>query len=125
MRKVFLSAFPKAILLLATSASLSSCAMMMSSAATGLAENLSTAIMNQDDPEIVRAGAPSYLLLLDSFVEGSPEDPDILSAGATLYATYGAVFAEDEVRASRLTSRARRYALKAMCETYAPACGWP
>ncbi|MGI9247756.1 MAG: TRAP transporter TatT component family protein, partial [Woeseiaceae bacterium] len=41
------------------------------------------------------------------------------------YATYGAVFAEDEVRASRLTSRARRYALKAMCETYAPACGWP
>jgi hypothetical protein len=97
----------------------------MSSATNGLAENLSTAIQNQDDPELVRAGAPSYLLLLDSFVEGSPEDPKILSAGATLYATYGAVFADDEVRASRLTRRARRYALRAMCETYEPACGWP
>jgi hypothetical protein len=125
MRKFFSIPFLKAIMLLAASASLSSCAIVVSSAATGLAENLSTAILNQDDPEIVRAGAPSYLLLLDSFVEGSPDDPDILSAGATLYATYGAVFAEDEVRASRLTSRARRYALRAMCEIYEPACGWP
>lgn len=125
MRYVFSSLYLKVMILLAVSTSLSSCAIVVSNAATGLAENLSTAILNQDDPEIVRAGAPSYLLLLDSFVEGSPEDPDILAAGATLYATYGAVFADDEVRASRLTSRARRYALKALCETHAPACDWP
>jgi len=105
--------------------SLSACSTLVSSAATGLSNNLSAAILNQDDPELVRAGAPSYLLLLDSFVEGSPEDPAILSAGATLYATYGAVFADDEVRASRLTTRARRYALTAMCETYTPSCIWP
>ncbi len=111
-------------LLLACIASLSGCAAMVSSAATNLADNLSTAILNQDDPELVRAGAPSYLLLLDSFIEGSPDDPAILSAGATLYATYGAVFADDEVRASRLTTRARGYALTAMCESYAPSCGW-
>jgi len=98
---------------------------MISSAATNLSDNLSTAILNQDDPELVRAGAPSYLLLLDSFIEGNPDDPAILSAGATLYATYGAVFADDDVRASRLTKRARRYALTAMCESYAPSCDWP
>jgi len=111
-------------LLLFCGAFLSGCAAMISSAATNLADNLSTAIVNQDDPELVRAGAPSYLLLLDSFVEGSPDDPDILAAAATLYATYGAVFADNEVRASRLTTRGRRYALAAMCETYAAACGW-
>jgi len=125
MRKVRLNRLFNAALLLAASLSLGACASLVSSAATGLADNLSLAILNQDDPELVRAGAPSYLLLLDSFVEGSPDDPDILAAGATLYATYGAVFAEDPVRASRLTSRARRYALKAMCESYTPACGWP
>jgi len=125
MRKVFADSAYRASLLLLASVSLGGCASLLSSAATGLADNLSTAILNQDDPETVRAGAPSYLLLLDSFVEGNPDDPDILAAGATLYATYGAVFAEDEVRASRLTSRARRYALKAMCESYSPACGWP
>lgn len=104
---------------------LSGCASMMASAASGLADNLSVAMLNQDDPETVRAGAPSYLLLLDSFVEGDPDDPDILAAGATLYASYGAVFADDEQRAARLTTRARSYALRAICEAYEPACNWP
>ncbi len=125
MRNVCSISAPKASLALLALACLSGCASMMSSVATGLADNLSIAILNQDDPETVRAGAPSYLLLLDSFVQGSPDDPDILAAGATLYATYGAVFVEDELRASRLTSRARRYALTAMCESYSPACSWP
>ena len=125
MRTVFPYYVLKALLLLISSVALSGCTVIVSSAANGLAENLSVAILNQDDPELVRAGAPSYLLLLDSFVEGSPNNPDILAAAATLYATYGAVFANDEVRASRLTTRARRYALNAMCESYLPACGWP
>ena len=97
----------------------------MSSAASGLADNLSSAILNQDDPETVRAGAPSYMLLLDSFLEGDPDNPELLASAATLYASYGAVFADNPVRASRLTTRARNYAGKAMCETYTPACDWP
>ena len=125
MRTVFPNFVPKAVLLLVSSVALSGCTILVSSAATGLADNLSGAILNQDDPELVRAGAPSYLLLLDSFVEGNPNDADILAAAATLYATYGAVFADDEIRASRLTKRARRYALTAMCESYSPACVWP
>ena len=125
MRIVFPYFLLKALFLLFSGAALGGCTVIVSSAANGLAENLSAAILNQDDPELVRAGAPSYLLLLDSFVESSPDNPDILAAAATLYATYGAVFAKDEVRASRLTTRARRYALTAMCESYFPACGWP
>ena len=103
---------------------LAGCASLVSSAASGLADNLSTAILNQDDPATVRDGAPSYLLLLDSFLEGSPDDPELLAAGATLYASYGAVFAEDEVRAMRLTSRARSYAHRAICEDYSASCDW-
>lgn len=125
MRTVFPNFVLKAVLLLVSSVALSGCTILVSSAATGLADNLSDAILNQDDPELVRAGAPSYLLLLDSFVEGNPTDPDILAAAATLYATYGAVFADNKIRASRLTKRARRYALTAMCESYSPACAWP
>lgn len=97
----------------------------MSSAASGLADNLSSAILNQDDPETVRAGAPSYMLLLDSFLEGDPDNPELLASAATLYASYGAVFADDPKRASRLTARARNYAQAAMCESYAASCGWP
>ena len=124
MRKLFASRLFNALGLLLVAVTASGCAALISSAATNLSDNLSSAILNQDDPELVRAGAPSYLLLLDSFVEGSPEDPSILAASATLYATYGAVFADDELRASRLTTRARRYALAAVCESYAPSCAW-
>lgn len=114
------------ILLLALVAMLTSgCASLISAAASRFADNLSSAILNQDDPETVRAGAPSYLLLLDSFLEGNPDDPALLTAAATLYASYGAVFADDERRAARMTARARKYATKAMCETYSPACDWP
>jgi hypothetical protein len=97
---------------------------MMSSAASGLADNLSAAVLNQNDPETVRDGAPAYLLLLDSFLEGSPDDPDLNAAAANLYASYGAVFADDVERAQRLTEKARRYSSHALCESYSPSCDW-
>ncbi len=102
----------------------SGCSTVISSAAGGLAENLSAAILNQTDPATVRDGAPAYLLLLDSFVESNPENSDILQAGASLYTAYGAVFAEDAARAKRLTSRAREYGKRAMCKEHKPSCTW-
>ena len=48
------------------------CATVVATAGGGLAGNLNTAIMNQDDPALVRDGAPAYLLMPDSFVEGAP-----------------------------------------------------
>jgi len=115
--------FSVTLLLLAGSL-LGGCASLISNAATDLADNLSSAMLNQDDPETVRAGMPSYMLLMDSFVEGSPDDPAMLAAASNLYASYGFLFADDEVRASRLTTRARDYALRGMCETYAASCEW-
>ena len=104
---------------------LSGCATLMSSAASGLTDSISTSILNQDDPETAKAALPTFMVLIDGFINDNPDDPDILASGATLYASYGAIFAEDEARASRLTTRARGYALKAMCNSYEPACGWP
>ena len=125
MNSILRSFQSRYVLLAVAALQLGGCASMMSSAASGLADNLSSAILNQDDPETVRAGSPSYLLLLDSFIEGSPDDPVLLSAGAKMYASYGAVFADDELRASRLTKRGRNYAQRAMCETYKHSCNWP
>lgn len=116
---------PCTLALLAGVGLLPGCASLMSSAASGLADNLSSAVLNQSDPETVRDGAPAYMLLLDSFLEGSPDDPDLLIAAANLYASYGAVFADDPERAARLTDRAREYGRKAICERYRPACEWP
>jgi len=112
------------LLLTITSFAISGCGALVSKAANGFGENLTSAILNQDDPELVRAGMPSYILLLDSFLQGEENNPAILSAAASLYASYGAVFADDEIRAMRLTRRAREYGLEAMCAAYAEACDW-
>jgi len=102
----------------------SGCSMFVAKAADSFGTNLTSAILNQDDPELVRAGMPSYMILMDSFVQGSPDNPAMLSAAANLYASYGAVFVDDDARASRLTSRARDYALQAMCKSYEDSCDW-
>ena len=103
---------------------ISGCASLMSSFASGMADDLSAAVLNQNDPETVRDGAPAYLIMMDTFLERSPENPALLSAAASLYATYGTVFADDPERASRLTGRARDYSTKALCLSYKPSCDW-
>jgi hypothetical protein len=103
----------------------SGCTILVSSAASSFSENLFVAVLNQDDPELIRDGLPTLMLTMDSMIQGSPDSPQLLAAGASLYATYGAVFAVGEERALKLTARARRYGLQAMCETYEPSCVWP
>jgi len=102
----------------------SGCASVISSAASNFADNLSAAVLNQTDPETVQDGAPAYLLLVDSLLEGNPDNPALLAVAAQLYASYGAVFADDPLRAKRLTERARAYAFKGMCEAYPASCSW-
>lgn len=114
----------RAMLLLSWASVATGCASLVSNAASGFAENLSLAVLNQDDPETAKAALPSYMVLVDSLIEGSPDNADMLAAGAEMYASYGAVFADDNVRARRLTSKARDYALTAMCEQYNEACDW-
>ncbi len=102
---------------------LTGCSTLISNATNDLASNLSVAILHQDDPETVRDGAPAYLLMLDSFIAGSPNDPAMLEAAAELYAAYGVVFVDDPSRADRLTARSGDYAERALCITNTRACG--
>lgn len=102
---------------------LASCATVVATAGSGMAGSLNSAIMNQDDPELVRDGAPAYLLMLDSFVEGAPDNVAALSAAAQLYAAYGVVFVDDPVRARKLTARGRAYGRRALCSAKESICG--
>ena len=110
-------------LIVAMSVISAGCASMVASAGSGLAGNLSIAIMNQDDPELVRDGAPAYLLMLDSFVQGSPDNEAALRAAAELYSAYGVVFVDDPVRARKLTTRGRDYGQRALCASTPEVCG--
>ena len=115
--------FCRFLMIIALSALLAGCASMVATAGSGLAGNLNAAIMNQDDPELVRDGAPAYLLMLDSFVEGSPDNEAALGAAAQLYSAYGVVFVDDPVRARKLTTRGRDYGRRALCAAAGEVCG--
>ena len=105
--------------------SVSACGGLVSSIAGGFAEDLGSAVFNQPDPAIVEDGAPAYLMLLDSLIEGNPESAVALSAAADLYAAYGAVFAREPDRAKLLTARALDYAERAVCVEIDDGCEWP
>jgi len=78
--------------------------------------NLSRSMMNQEDPAVVAAGAPAYLLLLDALVLTYPDDEDFLLAGAKLYGAYAGVFAQDKEQAKLMANKAMGYARRALCE---------
>jgi hypothetical protein len=93
---------------------LAACSSMVNTAANEVTGNLATAILNQNDPETVRDGAPAYLLLIDSLIEAAPKDASRLMAGAKLYSAYAGVFVSDKQRARLMAEKAYNYAIRAL-----------
>ena len=98
---------------------LSGCA---SVATERLADNLASAMLNQDDPDTVIAGAPAYLLLLDSMIEENPNDRALLIAAARLYGSFATGLIKDPERAKRLSARSFTYARRALCDLNPQVC---
>ncbi|MFQ5992814.1 MAG: TRAP transporter TatT component family protein, partial [Nitrospiraceae bacterium] len=101
---------------------LAGCAGMVTSATTRLANNLSSGILNQNDLKTVRDGAPAYMLLIDGLIRENSDNVELHIIGAKLYGAYAGAFVEGE-RARRLTTRARDYALHALCRQRTEMCG--
>lgn len=93
-----------------------------SSMTSRMADNLNTAILNQNDLETVRQGAPAYLIMIDSFIEGAPDDVDLLVAGSSLYSAYSGAFVSDPDRARRMSEKALDYAQHALCKERPNLC---
>lgn len=101
---------------------LQGCATVAGSATTRLSDAVSLGVLNQDDPAIVAAGLPAYLLLLDGMIAQDPDNVGLLLGGARLYGAYGGSFVEDPARAARHTERALHYARRAACSDISELC---
>jgi len=87
-----------------------------------LAGNIAGSIVNQDDPELIRDGAPAYLLLIEGMISDDPNNPSLLIAGSNLYTLYAAIFVDDSERAARMGDKARNFANRAMCQQVKASC---
>lgn len=85
-----------------------------------MAANLADTIANSKDVETVKEGIPAYLLLIDSFLRGSPDDPRLLMAASQLNGSFS-LFADAD-RARLLTGKALQYASHAACVTRKASC---
>ena len=101
---------------------LGGCASLMDRAASSLGQQLSSGIMDHDDPATVEAGLPAYLLLLDGLNHDGEPNPGRLCLAADLYGAYAGSFVADAERAKRLSRRALGYAERAACATNAQWC---
>jgi hypothetical protein len=99
----------------------SGCASMLNSVTEGLARDLSAAILDNPDVEVVREGAPAYLILIDGLLQSSPENSQLMLQAASLNGAYAGAFIIDEDRANLMATKARDLAMQAAC-TSADGC---
>jgi hypothetical protein len=109
-------------IILCTILLLCGCSFFISSATVDITENLSHAILNNNDPATVKAGGPAYLLMIDSMLYRDPDNEFLLRSAADIYTAYTDVFVEDKDRAKKLTHKAMDYALRAICVRRSDAC---
>ena len=91
------------------------CQVVISSATNRLFKDLEASILNSDDPELIEAGIPSFLILLDGMLQQNPRDVSLLLVAAQLKSSYATAFVEDKERQQRYTTKAREHALTAAC----------
>jgi len=102
---------------------LAGCSYFISSASVDMTENLSQAILNNNDLATVEAGAPAYLLMVDSLLYRNPDNESLLREASNIYTAYTTVFVKDQARAKKLTEKALSYALRAICVRRTNTCG--
>lgn len=107
---------------LVTALPLGGCQLMASRATSRLAENVSAAVLDQNDVLIARDGGPAYLIAIDGLIEGDPDNETLLLAGARLYVAYASAFVVEPRRFQRLTLRAKGYGERALCVRRSSLC---
>ena len=105
----------KTSLLMMLVLSMSSCGQFIANAIKEFADDLAATILESKDPEIIKKGVPSYLILMSSMIKGDPDNPELLESGAQLYGAYASSFTDSEESKQALADTAFTYASHAMC----------
>ena len=99
------------------------CTLMRKGAAriiSPMASQLSEGLMHQDDVELVRDGAPAFLLVLDALAEGHTENPTVLLAAAEAQLAYATGFVDkaNRERTKKMYAKAKGYGLRALAHRH-------
>ncbi len=112
---------------LAVGAGGSGCALLRKGAAklvSPMATELSDGFMRQNDVDLVREGAPAFLLMLDALAEAHPDKPAVLIAAAEAQMAYAMSFVDpsQKERSKTMFLKAKTYGLRALSRNKRFAC---
>lgn len=81
-----------------------------------VATQLSTGLMYQSDVELVRDGAPAFLLMLDALAETHADNPAVLMAAADAQVAYATGFVDkaNKSRTKAMYAKAQTFGLRAL-----------
>ena len=99
----------------------SGCASLVGSVTSGIADRLSSAILNSPDIETVKEAIPAYLVLIDGFLVDGEGDPSLYLAASQLNGAFTALVEEE--RAQILATKAFDYAQRGACLKQRVLCG--
>lgn len=103
--------------------SVSGCSTLIANQTSKLANNLSSAILDNDDLQVVADGAPAYLIMIDGLIKNSPKNDSLLRAGSSLNGAYASAFVTDSARRLKMTEKSLAYAAQAACLEIEALCG--
>lgn len=103
---------------------MSGCSQLIASQTAGLAEELSDAMLNHDDPQTVAAAMPTFLVTMDA-MSGDDASATMRLSAARLYTAYSGTFVDDLQRQQLLSAHAWRYARDGLCQYDDEWCSWP
>lgn len=109
-------------LLMASLFGLAGCASLVDRATNNFAAQLSSAVLDHDDPETVAQGLPTFLLTMDAMNASPDAKATSLCRAADLYGAYAGSFVTEPVRSKRLAARAFDYAQRAACQAGSSWC---
>lgn len=99
------------------------CSTLISNVTEQFAGDLSAAILENPDVDVVREGAPAYLILIDGLLESTPDNVALLSQAAMLNSAYAGAFVSDGERARLMAGKAKALAARAVCLGVKDGCG--
>lgn len=84
---------------------------------SSLLKSLGESIYQQRDIELVKEGAPSYLLLVEGLIKAYPKNREYLKLGIQLFTAYSSAFITEAERKELFTLKAKEWGLE-LLKTY-------
>ena len=86
------------------------CILLLSSC-TSLIGGLSDSLYMQKDIQLVKDGAPSYLLLVEALIHSNPKNKKMLSLGIQLFSAYSSAFVVNDDRKIIFSNKSKEWAM--------------